>query len=105
MADWYAKTVLTVVAICVLFLAGHEAFAPSRNYELSQIVCGLSDLSLSIGGLDKGDSIQRVAICDQWGNCVDARSRTGNNGITHHTLPVDASEPCVSSVSAKQFQR
>ena len=65
----------------MLFLAGREAFAPSRYYELSQIVRGLSDLNLSIGGLDKGDPIQKVAICDQWGNCADLRSRTGNKGL------------------------
>jgi hypothetical protein len=93
MADWYTKTVLTVVAVCLLFLAGREAFAPSRNYELLQIVRGLPDLNLSIGGLDKGDPIQKVALCDQWGNCIDLRSKTGINGTVHHTLPVDMSEP------------
>ena len=53
MADWYTKTVLTVIAICLLFLTGREALAPSRTYELSKIVTGLSDVSLSIAGLDK----------------------------------------------------
>ena len=67
MADWYTKTVLTVIAVCLLFLTGREAVAPSRNYEVSQIAKGLSDLTRSIEGLDKGDPIQKVAICDKLG--------------------------------------
>jgi hypothetical protein len=93
MADWYTKTVLTVIAVCLLFLTGREAVAPSRNYEVSQIAKGLSDLTRSIEGLDKGDPIQKVAICDNWGNCIDLRSKTGSNGIVSHVLPVDAAEP------------
>jgi hypothetical protein len=36
MTDWYTKTVLTIIAVCLLFLAGREAAAPSRNFELSR---------------------------------------------------------------------
>jgi|SRR5437763_872453 hypothetical protein len=52
MADWYTKTVLTVIAVCLSFLAGREALAPSRNYETLKIVSGLSDVSRSVAGLD-----------------------------------------------------
>lgn len=114
MADWYTKSVLTVIAICLLFLTGREALAPSRNYELSKIVTelsdvsrsiagldyetskiltGLSDLGLSITGLNKIDPIQKVAICDNSGYCMDLRTKTGSNGIVSRVLPVDASEP------------
>ena len=84
---------LTVIAVCLLFLTGREAMAPSRNYEISKIISSILDVTRSIDGLDKGDPIQKVAICDQWGNCIDLRSKTGPNGIVGHVLPVDASEP------------
>jgi hypothetical protein len=93
MADWYTKTVLTVIAICLLFLTGREELAPSRSYELSKIVTELSDVSLSIAGLNKTDPIQKVAICDNSGYCIDLRTKTGSNGIVSRVLPVDANEP------------
>jgi hypothetical protein len=62
------------------------------DYETSKIVTGLSDLGQSSAGLDKTNPIQKVAICDNWGNCIDLRTKTGSNGIATHVLPVDASE-------------
>jgi hypothetical protein len=65
----------------------------SRSYELSKIVTELSDVSLSIAGLNKTDPIQKVAICDNSGYCIDLRTKTGSNGIVSRVLPVDANEP------------
>src|SRR5689334_7276262 len=102
MADWYTKTVLTIIAVCLLFLAGREAAAilvgreaaaPSRNFEISGIISGLDDVSRRIiSGLDdvsrslhdKSEAVQKVAICDVWSdnnnNCVVLRSKTSPNG-------------------------
>jgi hypothetical protein len=119
MADWYTKTVLTIIAVCLLFQAGREAAAPSRNFETSRIISGLDDVSrliisglddvsrLIISGLDdvsrslhdKSEGVQKVAICDVWSdnnnNCVVLRSKTSPNGPVLPILPV-GSEPRVN---------
>jgi hypothetical protein len=108
MADWYTKTVLTIIAVCLLFLAGREAAAPSRNFEISRIISGLDDVSRRIiSGLDdvsrslhdKSEGVQKVAICDVWSdnnnNCVVLRSKTSPNGPVLPILPVE-SEPRVN---------
>ena len=64
MADWYTKTVLTIIAVCLLFLAGREAMAPSRNTELAKIVKGLDDIDGSLSLIYNKDLVQKVAICD-----------------------------------------
>jgi hypothetical protein len=116
MADWYTKTVLTIIAVCLSFLAGREAMpilvgreaaAPSRNFEVSRIISGLDDVSQRIiSGLDdvsrslhdKSEGVQKVAICDVWSdnnnNCVVLRSKTSPNGPVLPILPVE-SEPRV----------
>jgi hypothetical protein len=101
MADWYTKTVLTIIAVCLLFLAGREAAAPSRNFEIeiSRIISGLDDVSRSLH--DKSEGVQKVAICDVWSdnnnNCVVLRSKTSPNGPVLPILPVE-SEPRVNAV-------
>ena len=106
MADWYTKTVLTIIAVCLLFLVGREAAAilvgreaaaPSRNFETSRIISGLDDVSRSLH--DKSEGVQKVAICDVWSdnnnNCVVLRSKTSPNGPVLPILPVE-SEPRVN---------
>ena len=92
MTDWYTKTLLTVIAACLLFLAGREAVAPSRNFELSQIVRGLDDIDGSLSLIQGG--VQKVAICDAWSNsnnnCVILRSKTSPTGPVLPVLPVAA---------------
>jgi hypothetical protein len=102
MADWYTKTVLTIIAVCLLFLAGREVAAPSRNFELSRIISGLDEVSRSIYPLyGKSEGVQKVAICDVWSdnnnNCVVLRSKTSPNGPVLPILPVE-SEPRVNVV-------
>jgi hypothetical protein len=102
MADWYTKTVLTIIAVCLLLLAGREVAAPSRNFELSRIISGLDEVSRSIHPLySKSEGVQKVAICDVWSdnnnNCVVLRSKTSPNGPVLPILPVE-SEPRVNVV-------
>jgi hypothetical protein len=84
-----------------LFLAGREAVAPSRNFELSRIVKGLDDVSGSITLYNKNEGVQKVAICDVWSdnnkNCVVLRSKTSPNGPVLPVMPVE-SEPRVNVV-------
>jgi hypothetical protein len=101
MADWCTKTVLTIIGVCLLFLSGREAVAPSRNFELSRIVKGLDDVSGSITLYNKNEGVQKVAICDVWSdnnkNCVVLRSKTSSNGPVLPVMPVE-SEPRVNVV-------
>ena len=103
MADWYTRTVLTIIAACLLFLAGREAEAPALNSELSRILKPLDDIVKRLDDInasiyDRGEAIQKVAICDVWSNnnnnCVVLRSKTSPTGPV---LPVE-SEPRVNVV-------
>jgi hypothetical protein len=104
MADWYIKTVLTIIAVCLLFLAGREAVTPSRNAELAEIVKGLNDVRGALPLLyNKNEGVQKVAICDVWSdnnnNCIVLRSKTSPNGPVLPVLPVPTEhEPRVNVV-------